>query len=212
VKRIVAITMFFEVLLIAMMAYSIMEMVSYWAFTAFFSVLLMPVPALLAAKDVIKLPWPIVVSIGLALVLHNLGLVTYWYDTSFWWDKLTHLMSGVVIAALVAIELILLDQLTESIYIPPIWYLFLVLIAILTLEAVWEMLEFMVDMLLQLQMQHSLVDTANDVITNLASGLIGGVGVVYYLKRHSADELIANLHAEKLVQWFVVRFGEPDQV
>lgn len=206
------ITVAFEVLLGTMLVLSIWEAVTYWAFTAFFSMLLMPVPALLAVKNVIQLPWPMVVSIGLALVLHNLGLVTDLYNTSFWWDKLTHLVSGVVIASLVAVELILLDQRTDSIYIPPIWYLFLVPIAILTLESIWEMVEFFVDQMLHTGMQHGLVDTVNDVATNLLSGLIGGVGVMYYLRSHSVDEFITNLRAEKLINWFFVRFGEPGKL
>lgn len=211
-RRVAAITIFFEVILLAMLLYSISANESYWAFTALFSMLLMAVPYLLETKDVIHLPWPIVVSIGLAFLLHNLGLVTYWYDTSYWWDKITHLVSGVVIASLVAIEILLLDQRTESIYIPPEWYVFLVPIAILTLEAIWEILEFFVDLTLHTGMQHSLEDTVNDITTNLFSGLIGGLGVMIYLRRHSGDELIRNLRAEKLIQWFVVRFGEPDQV
>lgn len=206
------ITAAFEVLLGTMLVLSIWEAVTYWAFTAFFSMLLMPVPAILAVKNVIQLPWPMVVSIGLALVLHNLGLVTDLYNTSFWWDKLTHLVSGVVIASLVAVELILLDQRTDSIYIPPIWYLFLVPIAILTLESIWEMVEFFVDQMLHTGMQHGLVDTVNDVATNLLSGLIGGVGVMYYLRSHSVDEFITNLRAEKLINWFFVRFGEPGKL
>lgn len=211
-NRMMRITVAFEVLLGTMLVLSIWEAVTYWAFTAFFSMLLMPVPALLAVKNVIQLPWPMVVSIGLALVLHNLGLVTDLYNTSFWWDKLTHLVSGVVIASLVAVELILLDQRTDSIYIPPIWYLFLVPIAILTLESIWEMVEFFVDQMLHTGMQHGLVDTVNDVATNLLSGLIGGVGVMYYLRSHSVDEFITNLRAEKLINWFFVRFGEPGKL
>lgn len=211
-NRMMRITVAFEVLLGTMLVLSAWEAVTYWAFTAFFSMLLMPVPAILAVKNVIQLPWPMVVSIGLALVLHNLGLVTDLYNTSFWWDKLTHLVSGVVIASLVAVELILLDQRTDSIYIPPIWYLFLVPIAILTLESIWEMVEFFVDQMLHTGMQHGLVDTVNDVATNLLSGLIGGVGVMYYLRSHSVDEFIANLRAEKLINWFFVRFGEPGKL
>jgi hypothetical protein len=212
VNRVLKITVLFEVILGAMLVYSVVNAVSYWAFTALFSMLLMTVPAVLSAKSIIQLPWPMVVSIGLAFTLHGLGLVTEWYDTSYWWDKLTHLVSGVVIASLVAVELLLLDQRTGSIYIPPVWYLFLVPIAILTLEALWEMVEFFVDQALQTGMQHSLMDTANDIATNFFSGLIGGLGTMIYLRRHPVDELITNLHAEKLIQWFVVKFGEPDKL
>ncbi|MDW5562343.1 MAG: hypothetical protein SA339_03880 [Methanomassiliicoccus sp.] len=211
-KQVVWITAIFEFFLAVMLVISIGEGVSYWAFTAFFSILLMAVPILLSSKNIIQLPWPIVMSIGLAFALHNLGLVTNWYDTTFWWDKITHLVSGVVIASLVAIEMLLLDQRTESIYIPPIWYIFLVPIAILTLEALWEIVEFSADSLTQVGMQHSLGDTANDIVTNLLSGLIGGLGVFYYLRRHSADEFLSNLRADKLVKWFVVRFGEPGKL
>jgi hypothetical protein len=102
-SRIARITLIFEVLLAVALAMSIADMVIYWIATAIFSMLLMTVPMILSVKNIIQLPWPMVVSIGLAFLLHNMGLVTHMYDNTFWWDKLTHLVSGVVIASLVGL-------------------------------------------------------------------------------------------------------------
>ncbi len=202
-----AITVMTEAILLTMLLFSISQWRTYWISTLILSQLLMLLPLALEAKKVILLPWPIVLGAALSLLLHGLGLLTEWYDTVFWWDKVTHMTSGVVLSTLVAIEVLLLDLRTESIRIPSIWYLFIIPIAILTLEGIWEILEYTIDVLLGTGMQHSLTDTVNDVVTNLISGFVGGIGVVLYLRRRSVDEFVASLEAARLERWFVRVFG-----
>lgn len=206
-RQTLIITVITEAILLAMLLYGISQWRTYWISTLLLSQVLMLLPLFLEARKVILLPWPIVLGASLSLLLHSLGLVTEWYYTVSWWDKLTHMTSGVVLSTLVAIEVLLLDLRTESIKIPYIWYLMIIPIAILTLEGIWEILEYLVDVLLGTGMQHSLTDTVNDIATNLVSGIAGGVGVVLYLRRRPVDEFVASLKADRLERWFVRGFG-----
>ena len=206
-RQTMAITVITDAILLAMLLFSISQWRTYWISTLLLSLMLMLIPLFLEAKKVILLPWPIVLGAAISLLLHGLGLITEWYDTVFWWDKVTHMSSGIVLSALVAIEILLLDLHTESIKIPSIWYLLIIPIAILTLEGIWEILEYSIDVLLGTGMQHSLTDTVNDITTNLISGIVGGIGVVMYLRRRSVDEFAASLEADRLNQWFMSGFG-----
>jgi hypothetical protein len=206
-KKTLLITLLFTILLLAMMSYSIMDGDVYGVVTAVACIALLWVPATLEQMDIITHPWPIVMSAGIALSLHCLGLVTDWYNTTFVWDKITHLFSGIVLGSLVAVQLMIMDRQIKTVAIPPAWFLFLITASILTLESVWEIIEFSFDQLIGTSMQHSLVDTVNDVITNTISGIVAGLGVIYGLRKYTADEFVETLHAEKLVRWFKGRFG-----
>lgn len=207
-RQTMAITVITEAILLALLVYGISHWRTYWISTVLLSQVLMLVPLVLEAKKMILLPWPIVLGASLSLLLHSLGLATEWYFTVFWWDKLTHMTSGVVLSTLVAIEVLLLDLRNESVKIPYIWYLLIVPIAILTLEGIWELLEYTIDVVLGTGMQHGLTDTVNDIATNLISGIVSGIGVVYYLRRRPVDEFVASLEAERLEQWFLRRLGK----
>jgi len=206
-RQTMAITIITEAILLSMLLYSIFQWRTYWISTLVLSQVLMLVPLALEARKVILLPWPVVLGAALSLLLHGLGLVTEWYYTVFWWDKLTHMTSGVVLSTLVAIEVLLLDLRTESIKIPSIWYLMIIPIAILTLEGIWEILEYIIDVVLGTGMQHGLTDTVNDIVSNLISGIVGGIGVFLYLRRRSVDEFVSSLEAERLERWFVRGVG-----
>lgn len=201
-------TVIFSLTFVAMIVFSIARGDGYGAITELCCLLLLWVPMVLAIKDVIHLPWPMIFCIGLALFLHSLGLVTNWYNTTFVWDKITHLTSGIVIGLLVAIELLIMDRRTKSIDIPIVWYLLLITISVLSLEGIWEMMEYTFDLTLGTHMQHSMMDTANDIVSNAISGIVAGGGVVFYLSRSSVDDFISNLRADKLIDWITVRFGK----
>jgi hypothetical protein len=170
----------------------------YW--TGIISLILLWVPIILARKGIIELPWPIVLGIGLALFIHNLGLVTNWYGTTFWWDKMTHLTSGIVIASLVAIVLLLIPKHFLCNHIPLKWFPFLVFISILALEALWEIMEFSMDQILGTHMQFGLLDTVNDITSNAISGIIAGMGAFLYLRHNSIDAFLENLKVENTIE------------
>jgi hypothetical protein len=172
---------------------------NYACWTEAFSVGLVWIPAILAARRIIDLPVLLMISIGLALSLHSLGLVTNWYSTTFWWDKITHLMSGLVVGWIVAITLLLSIRTDGSVTLPVKWLPFFVFISVVALEATWEIMEFSLDQTIGTQMQHGLLDTVNDIATDVVSGIIVGFAASFSLCKVSVAACVANLRADAIV-------------
>ncbi len=209
---IVVITALFSALLVLMLGVSILNHDAYAITTELLCLLLLWIPLLLEVKNIIHFPWPIFLGIALALSLHSLGLVTNWYITIFWWDKLTHLISGVIIASFVATTMLIIDRVSDAVKVPIRWIPFICLISILTLEAFWEILEFSVDQGLGGNMQHGLQDTVNDILVNAFSGLVGGIIMAIYISRSSPGKYLSNLNADKIFKWLKKRYNNPERL
>lgn len=172
---------------------------SYEYWSVFFSMLLMAVPLILDRAGKATLPWTIVMCAGMALFLHSLGLTAGFYGL-FWWDKITHLMSGIAVASLVSMVLLIMMHHTETIKIPPRWFPFLLLVSVLAFEGLWEMLEFSMDAFRGTGMQHGLQDTANDMLTNAISGIVAGAGAAYFIGKSSVREIVERMKVEDAVR------------
>lgn len=169
--------------------------------TALLSILLLAIPAGCIVRNVIVLPWPVLVGIGLSLVLHNLGLVTNWYNTTTWWDSITHFLSGITVASLAAVVLIVAIVSSEKIRVPTVWIPFLIFASVLAMEGVWEILEYSLDVIIGTMMQHGLDDTMKDIVANTVSGVVAGLGFAYYISKASLQDLVDNLKVERIVEW-----------
>ncbi len=190
----IVITSLFSLSLVAMVFVSLSNGYNYW--TELISLALVWVPVVLARAKVIELPWPIVLLICIAFFMHNIGLVTNWYAMTYWWDKLTHIVSGMVIASLAVIVLLLVPKHFPCNSIPLKWFPFFVFVSIVALEAFWEIIEFTCDQSLGTHMQYGLSDTSNDIATNAVSGLALGIVAALYLSRHSTDKFLDGLKVE----------------
>jgi FlaA1/EpsC-like NDP-sugar epimerase len=190
----VIITVVFSLALLAMVFVSLSNGYNYW--TELISMALLGVPLILAKARIIELAWPVVLLICSAFFMHNIGLVTNWYAMTYWWDKLTHILSGMVIASLTVIVLLLIPKYFPGNNIPLRWFPFFIFISIVALEAFWEIIEFTCDNSLGTHMQYGLSDTANDIATNAVSGLATGIVAAVYLGRHSTDRFLEELKVE----------------
>jgi uncharacterized membrane protein YjdF len=121
------------------------------------------------------------------------------YHTSFWWDKLTHLVSGIAVASLVATVIIIVLQNAARLRIPARWVPFFILIAVMAMEAFWEIFEFTLDHTVGGNMQYPPPDTVNDIIYNFVSGIIAGLGAAYYISNASLGTFVANLKVDRSV-------------
>lgn len=187
--------------LAAMLVLSILSGDSYSYSTQLFSILLLAIPAWCLRRDVMVLPWPILTGIGLALFLHSMGLVTNLYNTTNWWDSITHFVSGITVASLAAIALIMVIVFSEKTRVPVTWVPFLIFVSVLSMEGVWEILEFSLDHVIGTGMQHGLEDTMKDIVANSLSGIVAGLGFAYYMSRASLHQLVDGLKVEGLVEW-----------
>ncbi|NLI73847.1 MAG: hypothetical protein GX369_03625 [Euryarchaeota archaeon] len=180
---------------------------SYAYSTLLVSILLLIIPASCIKNNVIVLPWPILVSIGLSLSLHGLGVLTSLYQTS-WWDIITHFVSGVTVASLAAILLIVTIVSSDKIMVPVSWIPFLLFVTVLAMEGIWEIMEFTFDNIIGTGMQHGLNDTMKDIAVNALSGIVAGVGFAYYISKASLDDLVESLRVERVVEWARNKFDD----
>ena len=169
--------------------------------TQLFSILLLAIPAWCLKQNVMVLPWPILLGIGLSLFLHSLGLVTNMYNTTNWWDSITHFVSGITVASLAAIALIMVMMFSEKTKVPTSWIPFLILVSVLAMEGVWEILEFTLDQIIGTAMQHGLEDTMKDIVANTVSGIVAGLGFAFDISRASLHQLVDGLRVEGIVEW-----------
>jgi|GEM_PF-1115713 len=194
------ITAFFSLIILGMLFISLSEGDSYAYSTELISLIILWIPPFLAWRQIIDLPWPAILFMGITLFLHSLGLVTLWYYSTFWWDKLTHFATGILVASLVAMGLLIILKYSKTIRIPNKWLAFFVFVAVLASEVFWEVFEFAMDSAVGTNMQHSLVDTINDILSNVVTGIIAGVGAAYFIRHDSLDSFIRGLNVERTVK------------
>ena len=187
--------------LVVLLVLSILSGDRYSYSTQLFSILLLAIPAWCLKQNVMVLPWPILLGIGLSLFLHSLGLVTNMYNTTNWWDSITHFISGITVASLAAIALIMVMMFSEKTKVPTSWIPFLILVSVLAMEGVWEILEFTLDQIIGTAMQHGLEDTMKDIVANTVSGIVAGLGFAFYISRASLHQLVDGLRVEGIVEW-----------
>jgi hypothetical protein len=173
---------------------------TYIASTCFWSIVILSIPLILDRHERVTLPWPVVLCAGIALILHAIGLIMEMYGM-FWWDKLTHLVSGIVVASLVSLVLLVILHYSKTIRIPSKWFPFLLIISVLAFEGVWEILEFTVDHTMGTGMQYGFGDTVNDITTNLISGILAGFGASYFIGKSSVDKIVEGMKVEKTVRF-----------
>jgi len=185
--------------LLGMFAINYLNDMIYPALSALFGLFLVNIPALMRRRGIVALPWELVLWIFIVVFLHNLGLFTKFYDTVWWWDKLTHLLSTSLIAAFGFIGIVIVDKYTDTIHLPPRLLPFLIVIFVLAMGVFWELVEFFFDTFFGTMMQYSLQDTVMDLVFNLIGALIVAIIGPWYLRRRSVDDLIQGLEVEDTI-------------
>jgi len=184
--------------LVPMMGVGVSDGYSYVYWTVLLAIGVIWVPVIIDRRGWGRLPWPVAASAGAALILHCVGLAFALY-TEFWWDKMTHFASGLVVASIVLLALLSMMH-YSSISIPAVWVPVMITIAVVAAEGGWEMLEYAIDTLFSgVKMQHGLQDTANDVLMNVVSGVAAGLAAIWYLRRVPVKDLVEGMKVEGTV-------------
>lgn len=127
-----------------------------------------------------------------------LGEVRDFYERLWWWDIALHASSAFVIG-LIGFLSVYVFYMTNRIRIAPIYIAAISFGMAITVGTLWEILEFLLDLSLGLNMQKSgLVDTMTDLIVNACSAFTAAA-IGYYYVRHG-DELLGRRLIRSIVE------------
>lgn len=142
----------------------------YPALTSLMGMGIVALPWVLYKKGILHLPWPVTLAAGSVLLAHSLGIIYSFYDLLWWWDTMTHMSATLIIALVVSLVLLSLDRLLPGMEVPMNLVPGMTLAFVILLGVVWEVLEFLFDGALGMNMQYSLDDTATDLTFDILGG------------------------------------------
>ena len=185
---------FFQALIALNGIYSLIIGAFSSAFLAFFALGLSLIPYFIREKTRITFPWFVYFLISLALWIHIAGYIQGYYLLLYpYYDKIAHLISGITVALLGFLGVILLDDYTKMDLRPGFIIGFTIIFSV-AIGAFWEIYEFTIDIIFNGSlgngpMQNDLYDTMLDMIFVLMGSVIVAFFANSYLKHHSKKEL-----------------------
>lgn len=153
----------------------------YPALSAVLGIGLTLVPLLLRRFANIPLPWSLTAFAGAVTFLHAFGILAYLYDLIWWWDIMTHISATAVMAAGITVGLIMIGEMRPRLSFLNEHLPLVVLGLVIVAGVLWEVLEFIFDGVLGMNMQYSLDDTATDLTFDILGGALVIVLVPPYL-------------------------------
>lgn len=160
------------------------------AFVSFATLALSLVPPLLAARLSLRLPMPFLFFTTLFFFASIfLGEAFDFYERLWWWDLALHTSSAIGFGLIGFLFVFMLFE-GDRFAAPPSAVAFISFCVAMTVGATWEVFEYAMDSLFDLNMQKSgLDDTMGDLIVNAIGGLIASVTGYFYLWRDAAGPL-----------------------
>jgi hypothetical protein len=110
------------------------------AVNAALSLVVTLLPPYLRRRHDVHLGPGLTVWIAATVALHSLGMLAL-YEAIFWWDHLTHVSSGTLIAGVGYAAVEALDRHTERIHLPTAFLGFYVVVFTLAAGVLWELFE-----------------------------------------------------------------------
>lgn len=190
-----------EAFMLAMIALALSQGNAYALNGAVMGALILTLPFILETIGWFKMPVFMQVWATLSIGLHTLGLVMGLYDDTWWWDEMTHFVSSSLVGMITVLALYLLDIHSLKIKVPRWAYPLMILVFSIFIGVVWEIGEFIGDVLAGTRMQYSLIDTLGDVYVNMLGGLAASVVWVLWLWKDSEGDLAGSAQGP-LVQMF----------
>lgn len=112
------------------------------------------------------------IAVGFIFATLYLGNIQDFYNRFWWWDKLLHGSSGVILGILGFNLIILVKSCNRTMVLTPFFSTLFAFLFAITLGTIWEIFEFTMDEFFELSMQKSsLEDTMWDLIMDTAGAL-----------------------------------------
>lgn len=117
------------------------------------------------------LPWPVIWFSALGVWFDGMGNFLHYYVGIGWWDKLAHAVGAGALAAGLFVLLAMLQEKGTILLGKKMRLLFVVSLTML-LAALYEISEYLGDLLFATNRMTTLYDTADDLVWNLAAALV----------------------------------------
>ena len=183
-----AISWLMKLVLLAMLPYEIYTGDYPFALATLVAIAVSLTPAVLERNYKITLPFEFDLLITLAIFLHMfLGETLMFYERIEQWDTVLHLFSTAVIS-LLAFMIVYTFHYTKKLRLSiPLVGFFTVIFAMFV-GSLWEILEYVVDVVFKTSAQKGLPDTMWDLIYDLLAGVIVACLGMTYVRYSKPDE------------------------
>lgn len=163
---------------------SIIELNLFLMASSIIILLFSALPAIFERKYQIIIPVEVEFALTTFIFLHFiLGEAANYYNRFWWFDLALHSSSGILIG-MVGFVIIYFFLYTNRISANPLMVAVFSVSFSLAAGAIWEVFEFMMDLVFGFNMQKSgLVDTMSDLIVNFLGACVVGIGVYRYLTK-----------------------------
>lgn len=132
---------------------------------------------------------PHILQAGGALFLFAtlfLGEEANFYDRFWWWDLIFHTFAGLAFG-LVGYMILVLTYRKHAVRLAPLFTSIFAISFAVTLSALWEILEFIIDQLLGTNMQPSASDTMWDLVAGLIGALVSALSGYSYVTHNDKN-------------------------
>ncbi len=147
------------------------------------------VPAAVTRRWNITLPWAVSLLVALSLYLHITGEILGYYEIYYpYYDKVAHLISGITVAVLAFVIVLLLDRFSR-LNLTRWMIVGFIIIAAVAMEGFWEIYEWLFDTFLGTNLQQGLDDTMLDMISVLIGAIAVALAGNRCLSRFSKEEI-----------------------
>jgi len=163
------------------------------AFGCLVGLVIVMIPTFVKRRYDIALPWVLELMITLALFIHVSGGVLGLYDAFVRYDTLAHFVSSCLIALLAFTFIYILHVYWDGLHMDKYAMAFVVVITTMAMGVVWEVYEWVVDMLFGTTLQLGLWDTMKDLVMDTVGGIIIAIIGVQWIKTGKMDEMTKDL-------------------
>ncbi|MBN1432677.1 MAG: hypothetical protein JW931_07870 [Methanomicrobiaceae archaeon] len=161
----------------------------FFAIGGIFALFLTIVPYIVERKLCLVIPWWLTFLIVLSLYIHLAGEYYSWYLLfSPYYDKFAHTISGITVGLLGFTVVLLIDRYTENNFNRPL-IIFMIFMFTMAFGAIWEIIEFSMDIFFGGKMQHGNTDTMLDMIFVMGGAIIVAALGNFYLRKMSKLDL-----------------------
>lgn len=183
-----ALSWLMKFIMIGMFPYVIYKGSYLFAFATAIAIVLSLLPSIVQRNYRITLPFELDLLITLSIFLHTFfGEWLKFYDRIWIWDKILHVYGTAVISMLAFMIVYTLHYTKKLRLTLPFVGLFTVISA-MAIGSFWEIGEFAVDNIFNIDTQNGLDNTMWDLIDDLIGGtFVAGVGIIY-IKYSRPDE------------------------